>query len=150
MPAPSPVVWMPGRVRTEIHLDSDDTGGAFCLLVDDPPIGWSLPDHLHHGVAETIHILHGEFEMVIAGQRSRLVAGETVHVPADVIHSGSNIGGVPGRRIVIFSPAGMERFFLEIGAASEDTHIDPAAALAAAGRHGWQFFTAPTSRTPSP
>lgn len=133
------VVWMPGRVRTEIHLNAEDTGGALCLLVDHPPAGWSLPAHLHRGVAETIHVLEGEFEMTIAGRSSRLGAGETVHVPADVVHAGSNVGSGPGRRIVIFSPAGMEDFFLEVGAPSAEATAEPLAALASATRHGWRF-----------
>jgi quercetin dioxygenase-like cupin family protein len=133
------VVWMPGRVRTEIHLDGGDTGGAFCLLIDHPPAGWSLPAHLHRGVAETIHVLEGEFEMVVDGRASRLAPGQTVYVPADAVHSSSNAGGGTGRRVVIFSPAGMENFFLDVGAASGDTDIDPDAALASAKQHGWNF-----------
>src|SRR2546421_540299 len=104
------VVWMPGSVRTEIHLVAEDTGGAFCLLVDHPPAGWSLPAHLHHGVAETVH-------------------------------AGGNVGTTPGRRIVIFTPAGMENFFLEAGTPSEDPEVALRAVLAAAARHGWQFIT---------
>jgi len=38
---------MPGGVRTEIHLAAEDTEGAFCLIVDHPPAGWSLPAHRH-------------------------------------------------------------------------------------------------------
>jgi quercetin dioxygenase-like cupin family protein len=134
------VLWMPGDVRTEIHLGAGETGGAFSLLVDYPPVGWSLPAHLHRGVAETILVLEGQFEMTVAGERSRLVAGETVHVAADVVHAGANIGAVPGRRVVIFSPAGMETFFLEIGKPSPGTELDVAAAVAAASRHGWEFL----------
>jgi quercetin dioxygenase-like cupin family protein len=133
------VVWMPGGVRTEIHLASKDTDGTFCLLVDHPPAGWSLPAHRHHGEAETIHIVDGDFEMEIDGTRARLSAGQTVHVPRGVIHSGANIGQGPGRRVVLFSPAGMERFFLEAGAPTPETDIDLAAALASATRHGWEF-----------
>jgi quercetin dioxygenase-like cupin family protein len=136
------VVWIPGRVRTEIHLASQDTNGAFCVLVDYPPVGWSLPAHLHEGVAETIHNLEGEFEMTVDG-RLRLTAGGTLHVPADAIHAGGNVGAVPGRRIVIFAPARMENFFLELGRQSEDTEVEPAAALACATRHGWKFVTQP-------
>jgi quercetin dioxygenase-like cupin family protein len=130
---------MPGGVRTEIHLVSEDTGGAFCLLVDQPPVGWSLPPHLHRGTAETVHIVEGEFEIDIAGERQRLRAGHTVHVPADVVHSGGNVGLGPGRRVVIFSPAGMEQFFLETGAPAEDVEVDLGAALESATRHGWEF-----------
>jgi len=133
------VVWMPGRVRTEIHLGAQDTDGAFCLLVDHPPPGWSLPAHLHHGVAETIHIIEGEFEMTVDGKRRLLGTGETAHIPADLVHSGRNIGTSTGVRIVIFSPAGMENFFLEAGTSSKDLEVDLRTALAAATRHGWQF-----------
>jgi quercetin dioxygenase-like cupin family protein len=133
------VVWMPGGVRTEIHLAAEDTGGAFCLLVDHPPAGWSLPPHLHSGEAETIHIVDGEFEIAIDGVRSRLSAGETVHIPRGVMHSGANVGARAGRRVLVFSPAGMERFFLEAGARTPDGEIDLAALLACASSHGWEF-----------
>ena len=131
---------MPGGVRTEIHLTSAETAGAFCLLVDEPPPGWSLPPHLHRGVAETIHIVGGEFEMEVDGHRARLVAGETLHVPADAVHAGGNAGDQRGRRVLIFSPAGMEEFFRETGAPSPDAEIDPRAALGSAIRHGWEFI----------
>jgi quercetin dioxygenase-like cupin family protein len=143
MAANARVVWMPGGVRTEIHLIAEDTGGAFCLLVDDLPEGWSLPAHRHHNEAETIHIVEGDFEIEVDGQRTYLSAGETIHVPRDVIHSGANIGQQPCRRVVLFSPAGMERFFLGAGASSPDSEIDLAAALASATRHGWEFITQP-------
>jgi mannose-6-phosphate isomerase-like protein (cupin superfamily) len=134
------VVWMPGDVRTEIHLDSDHTDGAFCLLIDHPPVGWSLPAHRHRNEAETIHIIEGSFEMNVDGTRSRLSPGQTIHVPRGVIHSGGNIGRQPGRRLLLFSPAGMERFFLETGATTPAAEIDPAAALASAIQHGWEFI----------
>jgi quercetin dioxygenase-like cupin family protein len=134
------VVWMPGGVRTEIHLTADDTAGAFCLLVDEPPGGWSLPAHLHRGAAETIYILEGEFWMEVEGERSVLAAGQTLHVPADTVHSGGNLNDTPGRRVVIFSPGGMERFFLEAGGATPDATASTASALASARRHGWEFL----------
>jgi quercetin dioxygenase-like cupin family protein len=134
---------MPGAVRTEIHLTSEDTDDAFCLLVDHPPAGWSLPAHRHRNEAETIHIVEGDFEMEVDGQPLRLSAGETIHVPRGVIHSGTNIGKQAGHRVLIFSPAGMERFFLEAGAPTPDSETDPAATLVSATRHGWEFVTEP-------
>jgi mannose-6-phosphate isomerase-like protein (cupin superfamily) len=130
---------MPGGVRTEIHLSGQDTAGAFCLLVDDPPVGWSLPAHRHANEAETIHIVEGEFEMELDGAPTKLSAGETIHIAQGVAHSGGNVGQRTGRRVVIFSPAGMERFFLEAGQPTADSEPDLAAVLASATRHGWQF-----------
>jgi quercetin dioxygenase-like cupin family protein len=136
------VVWMPGAVRTEIHLASADTGGAFCLLIDEPPAGWSLPAHRHSGEAETIHVLEGAFEIEVDGTRSQLGAGDTIHIPQGAVHSGSNVGAQTGRRLILFSPAGLERFFLEAGSPTPEEEIDPAAALACATRHGWEFTRA--------
>jgi quercetin dioxygenase-like cupin family protein len=133
------VVYMPGGVRTEIHLTGEDTGGFFCLLVDEPAPGWELPAHLHTDAAETIHVVAGEFEMMIDGQVERLGPGQTVHIPPGVVHSGTNVGDDPGRRLLTFSPAGMEEFFREAGAASPEAEVDRAATAAAATRHGWQF-----------
>jgi quercetin dioxygenase-like cupin family protein len=133
------VVWMPGGVRTEIHLGAQDTDGAFCLLVDHPPVGWSLPAHRHRNEAETIHIAEGEFEIEVDGQSSRLSAGQTIHVPRGVTHAGANVGQTPGRRVFLFSPGGLERFFLEAGAPTPEREIDSVAAMTLATRHGWEF-----------
>lgn len=136
-------VWMPGGVRTEVHLGAEETGGALCMIVDEPPVGWSLPAHRHANEDETIHVLEGEFEMEIGGEVVRLSPGETVHIPRGVVHSGGNVGTGPGRRVVVFTPAGMEDFFLEVGAPSEQDEPDVGAALASATRHGWEFVTSP-------
>jgi glyoxylate utilization-related uncharacterized protein len=118
-----------------------DTGGAFCLLVDHPPAGWSLPPHTHGDAAETIHVIEGEFEMTIDGLSERLGPGQTVHVPAGVVHSGANVGSTAGRRLLTFTPSGMEGFFREVGASAPDVEPDRAAVRDAAIRHGWRFST---------
>ena len=133
------VIWLPGDVRTEIHVRGEDTEGAFCLMVDQPPAGWRLPVHRHLREAETIHVVEGRFAMEIGGKRTVLEPGDTVHVPAGVVHSGGNIAAETGRRVVIFSPAGLERFFLEIGADRPDQPIDLPSMIAAAARHGFIF-----------
>jgi quercetin dioxygenase-like cupin family protein len=133
---------MPGGVRTEVHLTAEDTAGAFCLLADEPPPGWSLPAHRHGNEAETIHVVSGAFAMEVDGRRLRVEAGQTVHVPRGVVHAGGNVGDGPGRRVIVFSPAGLERFFLETGAPAPDVETDRAQALAAATRYGWEFVAA--------
>jgi quercetin dioxygenase-like cupin family protein len=134
-------VWMPGGVRTEVHLGGEETDGVLCMIVDQPPPGWSLPAHRHANEDETIHVLEGEFEMEIGGELICLSAGETAHIPRGVVHSGGNVGTRPGRRVVVFTPAGMEDFFLEVGAPSERHESDVGAAMASAARYGWEFVT---------
>jgi quercetin dioxygenase-like cupin family protein len=136
------VVWMPGGVRTEIQLDSEDTAGAFCMLVDEPPPGWELPTHLHRDHAETIHVVAGDFEVDLDGATVRLGPGQTMHVPAGVRHASRNVGEAPGRRVLLFNPGGMEGFFLQAGADTPTATIDPVELRAAATRHGWEFEAA--------
>jgi quercetin dioxygenase-like cupin family protein len=140
VPTEPQVVWMPGGVRTEIHLTGADTGGAFCLLVDNPPAGWSLPPHIHKDAAETIHMVEGEFEITIDGSTERLGPGQTVHIPAGIVHAGAHVGAGPGRRLLTFAPAGMEEFFREAGALSPDAEANRTATREAALRHGWEFI----------
>ena len=89
--------------------------------------------------AETIHIVAGRFSMEVDGVKSVLEPGDTVHVPIGAVHSGGNVGLETGTRVVIFSPAGLERLFLEIGAAAPGTPADVPALVAAAAAHGFVF-----------
>lgn len=91
------------------------------------------------GVRTEIHLLEGEFEIEVDGTSSQLSAGQTVHIPRGVTHAGANIGKSPGRRVFLFSPGGLERFFLEAGAPTPEREIDSMAALTLATRHGWEF-----------
>lgn len=134
---------MPGGLRLEVHLGGEETAGAFCLLFDDPPVNWSLPEHRHHSEAETIHVLDGEFEVTMDARVSRIVAGQTLHVPAGTVHATRNIGPRRGRRMLIYSPAGIEHFFLEAGAVTADSSLNLSALVEAATRYGWEFLGSP-------
>ncbi|HWX74078.1 MAG TPA: cupin domain-containing protein [Solirubrobacteraceae bacterium] len=134
------VVWMPGGVRTEVHVGGAESAGALCVLVDEPPPGWSLPAHRHANESETIHVLAGSFRMQLRGRSVTLAAGDTLHVPLGAVHSGGNVGSETGRRVVIFAPAGIEGFFLSVGAPQPDGGGPEADLLAAARRYGWEFL----------
>lgn len=75
--------------------------------------------------------------MWIGEREMMLRPGETVHVPRGVVHRGRNSGAGEGRRLLVFSPAGIESFFTETGTAMPDIAIDQVEALASAARHGW-------------
>jgi quercetin dioxygenase-like cupin family protein len=133
------VLWMPGEVRTEVHVTGADSAGALCVIVDEPPAGWALPPHCHKNEAETIHVIHGRFEMDVDGQRRFLGPGDSAHVPAGVTHSGANSGEDTGKRVVVFSPAGIEGFWLEIGKPRAEGRFHAGQVLAATRRWGWEF-----------
>jgi quercetin dioxygenase-like cupin family protein len=117
-----------------VQVTGDDSGGAFTLLTDVAPPGWSLPPHRHANESETIHITSGGLWIEIEGERSELTPGDTAHVPRGTLHSGGTLGDDPVCRVVIFAPAGMEHFFSALA-----TTTNPAEMLRLAGDHGWTF-----------
>jgi quercetin dioxygenase-like cupin family protein len=132
-------VWLPGDLRVEVLLGAADTGGQLTLAADFPPPGWRLPPHAHANEAETIHIVAGRFAITVDGDERELGPGEAVHVPRGVVHSARAVGDAPGHRLVMFTPGGMDAFFLEAGAADPAAEPDLAHLVAIAKAHGWSF-----------
>lgn len=121
---------LPGGVEANVEAVAD----GFVLLTDTAPAGWALPPHRHLNESETIHVTGGALWLDVDGERRELRAGDTAHVPRGALHAGGTLGDEPVRRVVVFSPSGIERFFVALAGTS-----DPAAMLALAAEHGWRF-----------
>jgi quercetin dioxygenase-like cupin family protein len=97
-----------------ITVDGDDTKGRFCVVDMHIPPGGGPGPH-RHDFEETFIVLDGEIEATFRGKKSVVHAGETVNIPANAPHQFHNTSTNPARMICICSPAGQEKFFLEIG-----------------------------------
>ncbi len=97
-----------------ILLTGEDTADRFCLIDMHVPPGGGPPPH-RHDFEETFSILEGELEAIFRGQKQVLRAGETIHIPANAPHQFHNSSTEPVRMLCICSPAGQEKFFLEVG-----------------------------------
>ena len=60
-------------------------------------------------------MLEGEMEATFRGKKSTVGAGETVNIPANAPHQFHNTSNQPARLLCICSPAGLEKFFMELG-----------------------------------
>jgi quercetin dioxygenase-like cupin family protein len=97
-----------------ILLSGDDTAGRFCLIDMHIPPGGGPPPH-RHDFEETFTVVEGELAMTFRGERSVARAGETIHIPANAPHQFHNSSAQVARLLCICSPAGQERFFMEVG-----------------------------------
>lgn len=97
-----------------ITIDGDDTNGRFCVVDMHIPPGGGPGPH-RHDFEETFIVLNGEIEATFRGKKSVVHAGETVNIPANAPHMFHNTTGEPARLLCICSPAGQEKFFLEVG-----------------------------------
>jgi quercetin dioxygenase-like cupin family protein len=101
-----------GRMVAKVR--DEDTGGAYSIHDNTIPPGSPGPrPHIHRHHEEAFYVLEGEL-IVRVGQR-KIVApvGSFVVVPRGVVHQPSNPGTQPTRVLLVFSPAGMDRFFEE-------------------------------------
>jgi quercetin dioxygenase-like cupin family protein len=134
----------------EIKLTGEETGGALCVLEDHPAPGFRPLLHLHRNEDEIVYVIEGELVLVSGegeGERA-LSPGSLVQVPRGTPHAFQNRGGAPARRLVMFTPAGVERFFLEVGVPASDRSSPPSDGpgpgqlLEAAARYGWEIVGA--------
>jgi mannose-6-phosphate isomerase-like protein (cupin superfamily) len=97
-----------------ITVAGKDTNDRFCVIDMHIPPGGGPPPH-RHDFEETFVLLEGEMAVTFRGKKSILRAGDTVNVPSNAPHQFHNSSSRPVRMICICSPAGNDRFFLEVG-----------------------------------
>ena len=108
-----PHVALVGDIYT-IVLTGQDTGGRYCLIdMHVPPGGGPAPHR--HDFEETFTVLDGEVEFTFRGKNSVVLAGTTVHIPANAPHAFRNTSDRPARLLCLCSPPGQEEFFLAVG-----------------------------------
>jgi len=97
-----------------IAVTGEDTDGRFCAIDMHIPPGGGPPPH-RHDFEETFILLEGEMEATFRGNKSTVRAGQTVNIPANAPHQFHNASPEPVRMLCICSPAGQEKFFMEVG-----------------------------------
>jgi len=112
------------------RVAGSQTGGTFELY--DLALGAATIDyHVHHKMDETLCVVEGSIEFIVAGEKFLRPAGSVAFVPRGVHHGFTNHGPARARVLIIFNPARDQQiYFRELqrlfAAASLDT-----AALAA-------------------
>ena len=112
-PESLPHIGLVGDTYT-ITVTGDDTAGRFCVIDMHIPPGGGPPPH-RHDFEEIFILLEGEVEATFRGKKSTVRAGETLHIPANAPHQFHNASANPVRLLCICSPAGQEKFFMEVG-----------------------------------
>jgi quercetin dioxygenase-like cupin family protein len=97
-----------------ITVTGEQTDGRFCVIDMHIPPGGGPPPH-RHDFEETFVLLEGEMEATFRGRRSTVRAGDTLNIPANAPHQFHNGSTGPVRMLCVCSPAGQEKFFVEVG-----------------------------------
>jgi quercetin dioxygenase-like cupin family protein len=119
-----------GRFEFTFKAGAQCQSGYTVAEVVVPPGAVNGPHR--HPCEETMYLLAGELEFAgESGERRRVPAGATVHVPADTVHYYTNATAEPARLLVV-APVAQEAVFDDLARASGD----PARVAAAMARHG--------------
>jgi mannose-6-phosphate isomerase-like protein (cupin superfamily) len=96
---------------TRILARAETTNGAFTALENVIAPDQGPPEHIHVREDEMYEVLEGTMRFKAEGRYFEAPSGAFMFIPRGTPHCFLNVGDVPARLLVMFAPAGMERFF---------------------------------------
>lgn len=115
-----------GNFETVVLATSAQTSGEFTLMrTQSEPPEFGPPLHLHRDAAEAFYVLEGEYLMYIEEQQTLCPPGTFVYVPKATPHTFKVVSAGPGKKLNLFSPAAMVRYFEEPADAEASGSVTP-------------------------
>jgi len=104
-----------GSMGVRLMIDGDESGGGFSL-VEHPMSARALgaPLHRHLREDEYSYVLEGRIGALLGDQVLDAGPGSLIFKPRQQWHTFWNAGDAPARILEIISPAGFERYFIEL------------------------------------
>ena len=133
-----------GRRRGLMHIKVDSAhapGVAMSMVISEVPPGGAIPVHLHQREDEIIFLHSGQGLVTLGDARVPSAVGAMLYAPRGVWHGIENTGPEVITWCAIWSPAGFEQYFKEVGTLPEDDQPAPSAdeIAAAARKYGMLF-----------
>jgi len=98
-----------------VKVSGDDSDGRIAILELQVAPGLGPTSHLHRGCDETFYVLSGTFCFTVGDRTTDAAPGTLIFIPRGVPHALRNVGAETGKLLAIVNPAGLERFFEEVG-----------------------------------
>lgn len=109
-----------------VLLSSEETSGKLGMVEALVPAQAGPPPHTHLNEDECFILMEGNLQVNAGGQEYEVSAGGIVYIPKGTSHSYRNASDTePAKMIAIFTPAGMEEMFREIGKPGKRGHLAP-------------------------
>lgn len=97
-----------------VKVTGEQTGGKLAVVEADFAPGTGAPAHLHHDHEECFYVLSGRFRFQAGTDFRELGPGGFCFVPREVVHGFANISEQSARMMGMITPAGFERYFVEV------------------------------------
>jgi quercetin dioxygenase-like cupin family protein len=128
-----------GSIGVGFRLGGEHTGGQVAIVEHPFPPGALVPPHIHTREDEFSIVTAGAIGFRSGPDEVVLEAGGYISKPRGELHTMWNAGPVEARMIEIITPAGFERFFLELAELFEAGPPDPGVLEPLAASYGLYF-----------
>lgn len=135
-----------GRRRAPMRIKIDSTraaGARMSMVISEVAPGASIPVHRHRNEDELIFIHTGRGTVTLGDERIDSTAGAVLYAPIGVWHGIENTGAETLTWCAVFSPAGFEQYFREVGVPPDGSVAPPSPdQVTAIGlKYGMEFRT---------
>ncbi|MFJ5261675.1 cupin domain-containing protein [Streptomyces sp. NPDC088387] len=120
-----PSYWFGDAIYT-FKATAENTGGNLTLAEATVPPGGGPPPHIHPHADEAFWILGGQLEFLNGEKTFVAGTGDFVFVPRGTRHRFRNVGLQTAHMLFMFTPAYLEKFFMEIGEEARAGEAPPA------------------------
>jgi quercetin dioxygenase-like cupin family protein len=103
-----------GHVAT-FKTTGRETDGAYSVMASIIPQAAEVPPHIHTRESEGFYVVEGQMEFILGEDTVVANSGDFIHSPKGQYHTWRNTGVIPAKILFIFTPAGIENLFDEIG-----------------------------------
>jgi quercetin dioxygenase-like cupin family protein len=128
-----------GSIGVGFRLGGEETGGQLAIVEHPFPPGALVPPHIHTREDEFSIVTAGAIGFRSGSDEVVLEAGGYISKPRGELHTMWNAGPVEARMIEIITPAGFERFFVELADLFEAGAPDPDVIGPLAASYGLYF-----------
>ena len=130
--------WIPGHAFTLKGQGAETQKKVTWILAENKPRE-GVVLHQHSREDECFYILDGRYEMTIGDRTAVGTSGSFFFGPRNMPHRWTNVGSTTGRLLFVYTPSGIEEFFLAIGIPVKNPDERPAFDPGALGRKQSEF-----------
>jgi quercetin dioxygenase-like cupin family protein len=124
-----------------VRLSSRTTAGDYYVFEVVTPPGLGIPPHVHDREDELIHVLEGEYSILLGDNEQTARTGDQIFFPRHIPHAFRNVGNAPGRTLWTVVPGGnFEEFFEQLAALPSDGEPDLALVAEIFARYGMEIL----------
>lgn len=97
-----------GTTKSDVAVSSEASEGLFTLQDEIWYPTFEVGPHFHKTHHETFYVVSGRVEWTVGGETHAMGPGDSVHIPANTVHSVKVLDGKNAHMLMIYSPGGYE------------------------------------------